>query len=64
VKADEAADPEQIGLLGAQTVVLVADALAHLIEQPGGRARVPRQRIRNWWITIAVISVHGASAKA
>ena len=33
VKADEAADPEQIGLLGAQAVVLVANALTHLIKQ-------------------------------
>ena len=35
MKADEAPHPEEIGLLGAQAVVLVADAFAHLIEQPG-----------------------------
>ena len=40
VKKDEAFNPVQIGLLGAQTVVLDPDLLAHALEQGnGGEAR-------------------------
>jgi hypothetical protein len=36
VEADERANPEHVSLLGAQAVVKVAHALAHLVEQPRG----------------------------
>ena len=35
----EGADPQQVGLLGAQAVMQVANPLAHLVEQPGGLQR-------------------------
>jgi hypothetical protein len=33
MEADESTHPEQVGLLGTQAVVAVADSLAHLIEE-------------------------------
>lgn len=59
MKADEATDPEEVGLFGTQAAVLVADSLTHLIKQPGRRGMIAMAAMRSGAARV-VIPVHAS----